>query len=188
MEQDNPATPQPYSVELDAYPGFEIETAFPNKVINTEQTEYVPMIKLSKGFIVKFTKDQKEFIHKVIAQQFLNYEEGDEIKFKDGNLYNYNKDNLNVIKLKELRAGEAIDLEDNFLFDDIARKNYQIPNGVNEKLLINDMQRTMIFTYEPFLFYLKSVGNNEINLEPRSEKDVIRILENIVVGEKFIEV
>ena len=153
------------AVEIDAHPGFEIEVKFPHRIINTEELEYLTLIKISKGIIVKLPNETKEFFNVIVAKQFLKFEEGDKIEFKDGDKFNYDVDNLNIAKsVKPKRPGESVDLNDKFLFDDISRKDYQIPNDVDKNLLISDMQRTMIFTFEPFIFYLKSLGNSEIKL------------------------
>jgi hypothetical protein len=91
--------------------------------------------------------------------------------------------------LKRRQAGALIDLNDKFLFDEKKKKNYYDEEELlNIESAIRDMQRVMLFTFEPFIFYLKSIANREIVLEPRTEKDVMRILKNIVIGSQTIQI
>jgi hypothetical protein len=73
-------------------------------------------------------------------------------------------------------------LNDRFAFDDISRKDYYCKDGLDTELALKDMERVMIFTYEPFLFYLKSYANRRSSLEARSERDVMRMLKSIEIG------
>jgi hypothetical protein len=87
------------------------------------------------------------------------------------------------------RPGALVDLNDKFLFDDISRKDYyDEEEKLDIELAIRDMQRVMLFTYEPFVFYLKSIANREIVLEPRTDKDVMRILKSIVIGSETVQI
>jgi len=179
--------------------GFEIETEFPHRIRNIETKEEVPFKKTANGVIVRLNL-KNIYIHTLVAQQFLEYKDGMIIKFLDNDSSNYDVWNLDIQEQikpttsependeSTSNAGKLINLEDNFLFDNISRKNYVFDGILNENLALKDLQRTMIFTYEPFIFYLKTLGNSEIKLEPRTEKDAVRILKNIVIGEKFIEI
>ena len=138
----NQATKTVQYVEIERHPGFEIEVNFPHKIYSDELEE-IPIIKLSKGYVVKFPNGTKEFIHLLIAHQFLKYQDGDQITFKDGDKFNYNVDNLEIRKPIIKKPGESIDLQDDFLFDDISRTNYGI--NPDQELVLSDMERTMIF-------------------------------------------
>lgn len=81
-----------------------------------------------------------------------------------------------------------LNLQDNFILNDIATKNYQVDNEVNTDELIKDMKRVMAFTYDPFMFYIKSKSINGLTIQARNETDVIKIMKNIVVGEEIVNI
>ena len=83
------------------------------------------------------------------------------------------------------RPGELINLDEDFTFVDISNKEYgNFNESENEKGVLYDLQRTMIFTLEPFTFYMKSIANEEMALEMRNKKDVDVLLKNFVVGKR----
>ena len=83
------------------YHDFEIENDFPHKIRNIETKQEVVFKETSSGTVAKFNDKVKEYIHKIIAKQFLEFEDGDQITFDDGDKQNYDVGNLNVVKNKE---------------------------------------------------------------------------------------
>jgi hypothetical protein len=77
----------------------------------------------------------------------------------------------------------TINLNDPFLINDIANKNYHESGKLNEQLVIEDMKRIFVFTLDPDVFYVKTIINNEITIQARSHKDFSKTLKNIVVGD-----
>ena len=82
------------------YPDFEIENDFPHTIRNIETKEEVVFKETSSGVVAKFDEKTKEYMHKIVAKQFLRYEVGP-IKFDDGNKLNYDAYNLIVEKVKK---------------------------------------------------------------------------------------
>jgi hypothetical protein len=76
----------------------------------------------------------------------------------------------------------SIDVNDNFIINDIAKKNYYEYGKFDEKLVILDMKRIFVFTHDPYLFYVKTIVNSEIIIYIRSPLDFIKTLKNITVG------
>jgi hypothetical protein len=76
----------------------------------------------------------------------------------------------------------SININDNFIINDIAKKNYYEYGKFDEKLVIIDMKRIFVFTYDSYLFYVKSIINSEIVICPRFPLDFIETLKNITVG------
>ena len=66
-----------------------------------KQKKEVELKETSSGIVVKFDEKVKEYMHKIIAKQFLEFEAGDQINFDDGDKLNYDAWNLNVVKNKE---------------------------------------------------------------------------------------
>jgi hypothetical protein len=77
----------------------------------------------------------------------------------------------------------TIDLNDSFILHDLAMKNCYEHGKFNKKLVIEDMNWIFIFTRDPYVFYLNTIVNNEITIQPRSDKDYLKILKSIVVGD-----
>jgi hypothetical protein len=75
-----------------------------------------------------------------------------------------------------------ININDNFIINDIAKENYYGYGKFDEKLVIIDMKRIFVFTHDPYLFYAKTIVNSEIVICPRSPLDFIKTLKNITVG------
>jgi hypothetical protein len=46
----------------------------------------------------------------------------------------------------------SININDNFLINDIAKKNYYEYGKFDEKLVIADMKRIFVFTHDPLYF------------------------------------
>ena len=63
--------------KLDHYPGYEILDDFPHTIRNIETKEEVPMIKTTSGYIAKFDEKTKEYMQKIVAKQFLEYNDGE---------------------------------------------------------------------------------------------------------------
>ena len=83
------------------YPEFEIEDDFPHKIRNIETKKEVEFKETSSGIVAKFNEKVKEYMHKIVAKQFLEFEAGDQINFDDGDKLNYDAWNLSVVKNKE---------------------------------------------------------------------------------------
>jgi hypothetical protein len=49
--------------------------------------------------------------------------------------------------------------------------------------VIADMKRIFIFTRDPYMFYVKTIVNNEITIQARSDIDFLKTLKNVVVGD-----
>jgi hypothetical protein len=58
----------------------------------------------------------------------------------------------------------TINLNDHFLINDLAKKNYYEYGKLNEQLVIEDMKRIFVFTLDPYVFYVKTIVNNEITI------------------------
>jgi hypothetical protein len=76
----------------------------------------------------------------------------------------------------------SININDTFIINYIAKKNYYEYGKFDEKLVIADMKRICALKYDPYLFYVKIIVNSEIVICPRSPLDFIKTLKNIVVG------
>jgi hypothetical protein len=68
----------------------------------------------------------------------------------------------------------SIDLKDNFLIHNIATKNYYEYGQLQKKLIIADMKCLFVFTYNPYLFYVKTRENNEITIQTISDTDFLK--------------
>jgi hypothetical protein len=75
-----------------------------------------------------------------------------------------------------------ININDNFIINGSSKKNYYEYGKFDEKLVITDMKRIFVFTYDPYLFYVKIIVNSEIVIFPRSPLDFIKTLKNITIG------
>ena len=82
-------------------PDFEIANDFPHTIRNIETKEEVVFKETSSGVVAKFDEKTKEYMHKIVAKQFLKYEAGDQIKFEDGNKLDYDVCNVIVEKVKK---------------------------------------------------------------------------------------
>jgi hypothetical protein len=69
-----------------------------------------------------------------------------------------------------------ININDNFIINEIAKKNYYEYGKFDEKLVIANMKRIFVFTLDPYLFCVKIIVNSEIVICPRSPLDFIKIL------------
>ena len=87
--------------KLDHHPGYEISDEFPHTIRNIETKEEVPLIKTTLGYFAKFDEKTKDNMQKIVAKQFLEYNDGDNITFVDEDKLNYNVWNLKVIKNKK---------------------------------------------------------------------------------------
>jgi hypothetical protein len=76
----------------------------------------------------------------------------------------------------------SININDNFIINDIAKKNYYEYGKFDGKLVIADLKRIFVFTHDPYLFYVKTIVKSEIVICPRSPLDFIKTLLNITVG------
>jgi hypothetical protein len=61
-----------------------------------------------------------------------------------------------------------INNNDNFIINDIAKKNHYEYDKFDEKLVIADLKRIFVFTLDPYLLYVKTIFNSEIVICPRS--------------------
>jgi hypothetical protein len=46
----------------------------------------------------------------------------------------------------------SININDDFIINNIAKKNYYSYGKFDEKLVIEDMKRIFVFTHDPYLF------------------------------------
>jgi hypothetical protein len=76
----------------------------------------------------------------------------------------------------------SINVNDDFIINNIVKKNYYSYGKFDEKLVIADMKRIFVFTHDPYLFNVKTIVNFEIVICPRSQLDFIKTLKNITVG------
>jgi hypothetical protein len=75
----------------------------------------------------------------------------------------------------------GININEDFIINNIAKKNYYSYGKFDEKLVIEDMKRIFEFTHDPYLLYVKTIVNSEIVICPRSQLDFIKTLKNITV-------
>jgi hypothetical protein len=76
----------------------------------------------------------------------------------------------------------SININDNFIINDIAKKNYYEYGKIDETLVISDMKRIFVFTHDLYWFCIKTIVNSEIVICLRSPLDFIKIFTNITVG------
>ena len=79
-------------------------------------------------------------------------------------------------------AGRKIDLNDDFTLYDLRNKEYQIDGELNIEGIIHDMQRIMIYTLDPFLFYQKHHTEQGNVMEIVSKKDMYEKLIHAKIG------
>jgi lysyl-tRNA synthetase class II len=75
-----------------------------------------------------------------------------------------------------------MNINDNFINNDTAKKNDYEYGKFDEKLVISDMRIIFEFTHESYQFYFKTIVNSQIVICPRSQLDFINTFKNIVVG------
>jgi hypothetical protein len=68
----------------------------------------------------------------------------------------------------------SINVNDDFIINNIAKKNYYSYGKFDEKLVIADMKRIFVFIHDPYLFYVKTIVNSEIVICPRSPLEYIK--------------
>jgi hypothetical protein len=76
----------------------------------------------------------------------------------------------------------GIDLNDNFLIFNISTKNYYEYGKLQKKLVIADMRRIFVFTFNPYLFYIKTLVNNELTIQTMPDNEFLKTLKNIIIG------
>jgi hypothetical protein len=76
----------------------------------------------------------------------------------------------------------GININDDFIINNIAKKNYYINGKFDKKLTISDLKKIFVFSHDPYLFYIKTIVNSDIVISPRSSLDFIKTLKNITVG------
>jgi hypothetical protein len=76
----------------------------------------------------------------------------------------------------------SIDRNDTFLIRAIHNKNYYQYDKFQKKLVIADMKGLFIFTYKPYLFYVRTPVNKEIMIQIAPNKDFLNTLKNLVMG------
>jgi hypothetical protein len=76
----------------------------------------------------------------------------------------------------------SININDDFIINNIAKKKYHEYGKFDEKLVIGDMERIFVFIHDPYLFYVKTIVNSFIIICPRSPLYFIKTLKNIIVG------
>ena len=68
------------------------------------------------------------------------------------------------------QVGAKINLDEGFTLFDLRNKDYQNDGGLNIYAIIHDMQRIMICTLNPFIFYQKYHGEQGNVMEMLSKK------------------
>jgi hypothetical protein len=54
----------------------------------------------------------------------------------------------------------SLNINDNFLINDISKKKYYSYDKFDKKLVIADMKRIFVFTHDPYLLYVKNIVNS----------------------------
>jgi hypothetical protein len=75
----------------------------------------------------------------------------------------------------------SINSNDNFIINDIAKKNYYEYGKFDEKLVTVDMCCKFIFNHDAYLFYVKTIVNSDSVINPRSPLDFFQI--NLISNE-----
>jgi hypothetical protein len=56
----------------------------------------------------------------------------------------------------------SINIKDNVIIIDIAKKNSYEYGKFEEKLVISELRRIFVFIHDPYQFYMKTILNSEI--------------------------
>ena len=80
------------------------------------------------------------------------------------------------------KQNPRIDVRDPFLFSDIKNKKYgDLCCSATIEKIVEDMERLLVFTAEPLIFYLKSKSINDIIVAVRSYEQAMKVLKNVVI-------
>ena len=85
------------------------------------------------------------------------------------------------------QVGAKINLDEDFTLYDLRNKDYQNDGELNIDAIIHDMQRIMIYTLDPFIFYQKYHGEQENVMEVLTKKDMYEKLIHTKIGTIEIE-
>jgi hypothetical protein len=75
-----------------------------------------------------------------------------------------------------------MDLNDNFLIYNIATKNYYEYCMLQKKLIIADIKLILVFTHNPYLFYVKRRINNEATNQTILDNYFLKPFKNIAAS------
>ena len=81
------------------------------------------------------------------------------------------------------QVGAKINLDADFTLFDLRNKDYQNDGGLNIDAIIHDMQRIMIYTLDPFIFYQKYHGEQGNVMEMLTKKDMYEKLIQFQLGQ-----
>jgi hypothetical protein len=73
-------------------------------------------------------------------------------------------------------------VNDNFTLFDLSKKNYYENGKLNKQLVIEDMRKIFVFTHNPYIFYVKTIINNEFMIQAIAGIEFLKILKNINIG------
>ena len=80
------------------------------------------------------------------------------------------------------KQNPRIDVRDPFLFSHIKDKRYgDLSDEATIEKIVEDMERLLVFTVEPLIFYLKSKSINDIIVAVRSYEQAMKVLKNVVI-------
>ena len=85
------------------------------------------------------------------------------------------------------QVGAKINLDEDFTLFDLRNKDYQNDGGLDIDAIIHDMQRIMIYTLDPFVFYQKYHGEQGNVMEMLTKKDMYEKLIHTKIGTIEIE-
>ena len=85
------------------------------------------------------------------------------------------------------QVGAKINLDEDFTLFDLRNKDYQIDDGLNIDAIIHDMQRIMIYTLDPFVFYQKYHSEQGNVMEVLTKRDMYDKLIHTKIGTIEIE-
>jgi len=80
------------------------------------------------------------------------------------------------------QVGSKINLDEDFSFYDIRNKDYQHDGELNVEAILHDMQRIMIYTLDPFLFYQKYHTEQGNVMEVLTKKEMFEKLFHTKIG------
>jgi hypothetical protein len=75
-----------------------------------------------------------------------------------------------------------ININNTFTLYELSKKKYSENGKLSKKLGIEDMRKIFVFTHNPYIFYLKTMINNEIIIQAISAFEFLKILKNINIG------
>ena len=87
-----------------------------------------------------------------------------------------------VTKRQTAQVGSKIILDEDFSLYDIRKKDYQYDGELDVEAVLRDMQRIMIYTIDPFLFYQKYHTEQGNVMEQVTKKDMYEKLIHTKIG------